>query len=710
MKKTLRAFALVLVLLAPAAATQTAESPLLLVRDGRPAAIILTPSNREWGKHKALILSERQAAACLQGHLLQISGARLDVVDERTSGARVLEGRIAAPNLNERVENFILVGGGMLAEALGVTGEDLGPGGMRIKTVGNALVLMGHPEISHPVSDGGGVRAAVRAFLESLGCRYLWPGESGKVIPSMSTVTVKPTDIAYTPPIGQRRIRHTTIRSRRVRTGLSRLGISEETYGRLLSDANRTRVDALVEPGRYVRTADLSWLTWHGIGGDIGIGGGHAFGDAWERWGKDHPDWFALQPDGTRDQSAAGNRERLCVSNLGLQDAIAQDILSQASKRPEKRCFSICPNDGGYANFCLCDACRALDPEDAPKIQMLIFEKVGQSRRKAVDYVSLTDRYVYFWNQIAKRVTRDRPDLLLLIQAYSVYQHAPVRRRLHSSLVLRYVPSDATEWKGWQDAGARMVYWRPNILIRGRRRGDVLIYAASMADTFHHLFRNGMVATDMDSVMDNWAGQGLNYYVAARLNWDPALTYDAILDDFCNAGFGKAAPHVRRYFVAAEKAWTEQLQKHPRAPYFAEAVAGLRSHMQAAFEAAGGDRAVLRRLAFLNLGLNYTDLHSTIGRIAEAVESGKPYDKGRVRRLLDLNYLTLRDIALNHTLAVNTPCLMWGTGDFARWQKIGGRGYRARDELLRRVNEEKLSLTGLEKSLDEMLAVFRLTE
>jgi hypothetical protein len=40
------------------------------------------------------------------------------------------------------------------------------------------------------------------------------------------------------------------------------------------------------------------------------MSGGNAFGHLWVKYAKDHPDWFALQPDGTRDQSRDPDRAR----------------------------------------------------------------------------------------------------------------------------------------------------------------------------------------------------------------------------------------------------------------------------------------------------------------------------------------------------------------------------------------------------------------
>ena len=75
---------------------------------------------------------------------------------------------------------YILVGEGNLAKELGATSEGLGAGGIRIKTFGNALVLLG-PDEKTP-SDPMGTQYAVTTFLdETLGCKYLWLTETGLV-------------------------------------------------------------------------------------------------------------------------------------------------------------------------------------------------------------------------------------------------------------------------------------------------------------------------------------------------------------------------------------------------------------------------------------------------------------------------------------------------------------------------------------------------
>ncbi len=668
--------------MAQAADGKAADGKVSLVAEGRPTALIVLPAEADRRSVEA------SAAELLADHLWLMSGARLEVKRESEVGAAsVAEDRLAfeAGKVPEGITNFVLVGESQAARSLGLTSEGLGPGGILVRTRGNVLALLGPTT----PNDSGGTRHAVIELLEQLGVRYLWPGEVGRVIPKRETIAVGPLALRFTPPIGQRRIRFMGM-GERPESGLARLQFPRDQWDQAAKQA------AALDRG-------ASWGTWHRLGGNIGIGGGHAgagLSGGWAEHGAKHPEWFALQADGSRDQQAAGERWRLCKSNPELIEFVAGSIIERANKDPNLRCVSLSPNDGGYSSHCLCENCKKLDPPNAPKIPFTVFEHAGKPQRHEIEYVALTDRMVWYWNQIAQRVARVHPDLLFLVEAYSCWSTPPVRERLHPNMVLRYVPSGSEGWEGWQQAGAKRIYWRPNILLTGRRDGKLHVMTQRLADTMRFMADRGMLATDFDSIIHNWAVHGLNYYATARLTWNPYLTADEILDSYCQPGFGAGAASVRRYFLRAQRSPPRPTRRSPR-----QTLRELRSLLDAADRACDDDEAGRARIAFLRMGLNFTELQVTLDSFNDqAANKAAALDRQRVERLLELNYLTLRDIARNHNLAVHTPHLMWASGDFARWSPIRGRGYRPTPERLAQVDAGNFRLTGRENSLDEMLA------
>src|SRR5207248_7575841 len=165
------------------------------------------------------------------------------------------------------------------------------------------------------------------------------------------------------------------------------------------------------------------------------------------------------------------------------------------------------------------------------------------------------------------------------------------------------------DWDGWARAAKRM-YFRPNLMLLGRREGLPLLYVHKFGKDFRYLASHGMMGTDFDSCCHNWATQGLNYYVVARLHWNPELDVDALIDDYCQAGFGPAAKSVRRYFDRLEAMMDEAATKKAKAVtvFTPKALAGLRKELEQARRDAGSDATVAKRVDFLELGLRWTEI------------------------------------------------------------------------------------------------------
>lgn len=653
--------AVIMVLMAAGQASATeSENGILLAENGKARAAIVIKDDARTPK----------LAALLEAHLAQISGAHLPILTTKKLGkATVADGRLAPQRgkIDPAIASFILLGdNGLSRQIVGDEIGKLGPGGVRIKTSGNVVILLGKGEGEK--SPGGDVYA-IYQFLEALGCRWLWPGESGKVMPHLETLAAPALDVNYSPPLIQRKIRFSNFEKTLTPASeavMKRMGMDVESWRKAKTEAAASQ-------------AGGEWREWQGLGGDLNMSGGHngagLGSDGWEKYGKTHPEWFALQADGTRDQSAAGDRWRECVSNPGLIDAVANKIIEEVRRRPTG-CVSLSPNDGGKSSFCLCENCRKLDPPKAPKIQFRVFKKVGQSERKYIEYPSLSDRFVWYWGQVAERVTKVHPNLLFSIDAYSVYQTPPVRQKVHPNMVLRYVPSDMEGWTGWQKAGAKRIYWRPNILYHGSNEGTLnRSTARQIAETMNRLIDLNMIGTDMDSCLDDWATMGLNYYVAARVNWNPRLKFEEIVEDYCRAGFGKAAGPVKRYFErvdALRDPATKEFGETSLEQYTPQAIEALRGVLDEAGKAAGDDAALKRRVEFLRCGLEFTALTADAARMRREAVAGRAVDLKAAAGVLERRATLMREIAMKEPMALNVPYI--AAYDAILWKPLKWKG------------------------------------
>jgi hypothetical protein len=247
------------------------------------------------------------------------------------------------------------------------------------------------------------------------------------------------------------------------------------------------------------------------------------------------------------------------------------------------------------------------------------------------------------------------PDQLFLVEAYSYYSDPPVHEKLNPNIVVRFVPSTPEGWKGWHDAGARRLYWRPNNLHSGYRDGILSPKARETAATLNYLGANGILATDMDSIHDHWATQGLVYYTAARLSWDPSQNFDALLDDYCKTGFGAGAESVKQYFALAEKGVVPVTNgKRGQFPKIEpQTIADLRQLLVAAAKATEKDAPSHRRVAFLRAGLEFTAINAEAHRLAEASENGAAPDAKTADDVMERRWQLMRALLQQQPLAVN---------------------------------------------------------
>ena len=476
--------------------------------------------------------------------------------------------------------------------------RDEGPMGRTwIRREGDRLVIGGSL---------AGPSHGVTYLLEALGCRYLWPGKGGKVIPRGLTRIIAPEiSLDATPVLKVREIRD---------------------YG---------RGDAKYKD----RPGNRGFFAWHGLNDHRDLDGyyqwGHFFADYYQKHFKQHPDWFALQPNGERAQDLASRPERpaLCLSSEGLVRQAAQDIIADFRRYPNMKAHSICLPDGGNPSECMCRRCRALDPANGATVSF----RVTEPWHRSFKYVSFTDRVMTFNNRIAELVTKEIPYAKLTCYVYSNYVDPPLKVTPHPALILLsvagwYSTPEARERSrkniaAWSTFG-NPIMWRPNAF--------KLFHAAVPQNFARAIFSdletykaNGVYGTDFDCMSDHWATAGLVYYMTAKahLNFD-AVGYDAWFDDYCEKGFGNAAPQVKEYFTMLEQALAESGKaRSTEFDYLRRLdVDALDALLAAGEKAAAGDADSLARVQFLRKAI-------PIARVEKEVYAG--WETKDVKKTLD---------------------------------------------------------------------------
>jgi hypothetical protein len=224
---------------------------------------------------------------------------------------------------------------------------------------------------------------------------------------------------------------------------------------------------------------------------------------------------------------------------------------------------------------------------------------------------------------VAEIVAQEFPDRYLGAYAYSAYALPPIYAKLHPNVIIgfvgfSYLNEEARQkaresWLKWSQA-AKQLFLRPNLLMAGM--GFPTVYVHRLAEDLRFCAENGMMFTDFDCCYQHWATDGLNYYVLARLLWNPNADVDAIVADYCRAGFGPAADPIREYFRHLEEMTTdlarssayEGRKKNPEVlaqHYTDEFLAKCRALLDEADRKAGDDDVVRQRIAFLRKAIRY---------------------------------------------------------------------------------------------------------
>ena len=570
----------------------------------KPGLKVLAPGS------KARILFERKAnvkgkvstswklARELAWYMKAMSGLEAELVEVNSNKKK----NLYVPTPDDVV---VFVSDQFLAKEYFGIDFDLSPVGTSfLKRKGNWFLIGGNRS---------GASHALTYLLEQMGCRYLYPSEdgSGKIVPKTKEIVFPEIDWTYTP----------AVKHRGVRTPIPNTNGFVRAYG---DDCKAHGWDPLVmyekvqkfrlDPDDPENNRDF--FAWHGVSDLDSLDGeyiwGHSYADYYPKYWPAHPEFFALQPNGSRDQAKVigtrYDRIALCLSCPGLAEVTASNLVARFRAIPKLMGLSISLPDAGRAYQCMCENCRKLDPPNA-KVNNMNF---GKMRR--VPYPALTDRVLVYANRVAALVKKEFPDKHLCFYAYGPYTSAPWLVKPDPMLVVLVVSGEYSTGAGatksfasWANNGIP-TYWRPNLLW-GFRTVAPQNFGRHIFDDLEAMKVNNLEGTDFDCYYDQWAEFGFTYYMLSKGMLNPDhLDYDTIAADYFEKGFGPAAPAMKKYYDLLEKHFDKcaapRTEPHGFYPYSRTLdIDALQRCFDEARALARGDAAVLRRIANFEIGL-----------------------------------------------------------------------------------------------------------
>lgn len=592
----------------PARAAQPGNSGFKIVDDASAKAVIVTanePSD-----------VVRYASIELQWHIEQATGVKLPIITEDSAASALQSHRI-------------YIGKSAFTDNAGLLSDKLPKHYYQIKQTNKDIYLVGNdadeknpnPLKMGDSGAGAGTRFgripvdptlsmgslfAVYEWLENqLNVKWIWPDETGTIIPK--------TKIVFS-------------------------GASQEKQGGPSLLYAQPRINTwegmdLTRKEKYIFDTNV-WLRRQRFSRSANFSYGHGYTKYWERFHRTNPEFFAMRHDGKREpfNPKRPNLVQLCVSEPKLHQQIIADWLEQRAKDPSRPWINGKENDKTAMDpACQCPECLAWDAKDgvlSEENPWLSGREIA--RQEGTPQISLSDRYAKFWLALQKEGRKHDPDATVIGYAYADYSEPPLETKLNKNIIVGIVPAknypysekEAQEfkriWDGWAATGASL-YLRPNNFLTGYNMPYV--YAKQFGHDYKHAAQNGLVATDYDSLIGMWGVQGINLYMAGRLNAHPELTVQEVLQEYY-AAFGSASKPIEKYFdyweevtlkadtefrLNAQGGWSP-LSRAGDQIYTPETFVRGRELLEEARSSAGDDREVLARIAFLNLWLEHARL------------------------------------------------------------------------------------------------------
>ncbi len=469
-----------------------ATAEVTLVEDGQPVATIV-----HLGQPGA-----EEAALELQHYLHAMSGAELPI---ETMQAWELE---TAYYEGRRLA--VLVVGEETAWQFGIEVPPLRAEGFYQMCDGSTLLgVLG--------KDPQGLMFGVCDLLEQLGVRWYFPGELGEEIPQTPTIRVSWMENAENPAMIVRNVWYSWGRRPDWQVnGYAQWRMRNKMGGRKAQMGHA--LARIVPPGEF---------------------------------GETHPEYFReLGGQRVVPRPGQGAGWQPCTSNPEVVNLAVEAARAAFDEDPELWSFSISPNDG--YGWCECAACRALDPPEAG---------TGQG-----GYMGR--RMLIFANQVAEQVAQTHPDRYVAFYAYAGTVEPPTDVRAHPNVVVAVAPYGRVGCgiHAFDDPrcepGARfrelLEGWAAicdTVMAREYFTGlvpetEAITRAAvgySLAENMPWYRDHHVVGISSEANVD-YGSAAINFWLAAKLMWNPDEDVAALLDDWYSGMYGPAAATMREYF------------------------------------------------------------------------------------------------------------------------------------------------------------------
>lgn len=466
------------------------------------------------------------AAKELQDILSQAVGRKLPIV------------KVPSPNTVS-----IIVGDNQFSRKLGINLEGLERDAFQIKTGDRRIAIAGQDD-PHAVPEAflsdqfaRGTLFGVYDFLERVaGVRFYFPGDIGTIIPELREIKVTSLDIQDRPDHIQRRVYNG--RCKWFDDTLpARFGIMLQGY--------RNRMQTAYIPNCH-SLERLGYL---------------------ERFGKTHPEYFALDEHGQRylerSHPSAGS---LCLSNSGFRNELYLDAVSYLKGEPaslrgvqskgksnwDGSCFrpgyfNIMPGD--WHRPCQCGTCREFRERNGASewVWDLVRSIAGKLKKNRIAG-SITAMAYAFYNTVPRQPVPDNVEVMVAVTGPWADRDPQLCRKENQLIA---------DWN--RKLGRKVWLWTYPMKYGASELPGIPAMAPRLTGTYYRRIASQVFGTFMECETDEWIFNYLNQYIYGKVSWDNAADVEALLAEHDKLMFGSAAAIMRNFYDALEQIWVKQL-------------------------------------------------------------------------------------------------------------------------------------------------------
>lgn len=245
--------------------------------------------------------------------------------------------------------------------------------------------------------------------------------------------------------------------------------------------------------------------------------GGHSYYTAVpaKRYARTHPEYFALIA-GERNSS----RNHLCVSNRDVQNLLYKEMI--ASVDAGYVWVQLAQTDGYQP--CECDACRAISPNAGERLWIV-------------------------HNALAKRLERDRPAAKVVLLAYGPTRELPETiDHLNGNVIVEIASPSRKRLQRWREKAPALLAY---LYIWGEYHPMAFAPKTTprmVAELVKYLRDGGVRGIYCCGSGESWGLEGPVYYIFHRCLDNPDCDWQAELDEYYRAAFGRAYQPMKKFY------------------------------------------------------------------------------------------------------------------------------------------------------------------